>query len=624
MSALNLMSIDLRFPSPRPSDSIILRARFVTQDRGGIMSVNIQKICFLALLLPMVGTAEQTYPSSDWKDAPNPLASPLAEPGGSIRISASQYPKSFNYYLDNNSFSSDLFSLQFETLLSIHPVNLIYEPGLAESVTVSDDKQTFTFTMDPKAAWSDGTPITAHDVKWTVDMIKDPAILTGPHSVPFERIASPEVVDDRTVRFTATEVHWRTLLSLGSFHILPKHHFENFDFNKANFEFPVVSGRYKIKDIQEGFYVRLQLRDDYWDQDSERAQGTENFGTMEFRFYGERDTAYEAFKKGDIDLFAVYTAHRWVQQTTGEAFDRNWILKQRVFNSVPVGFQGFAMNLRRPLFQDKRVRLALAHLLDRERMNRTLMHNQYTLHRAYFEDLYDEANPCPNPLIAFDQEKARKLLAEAGWKANPATGFLEKDGTVFKVNFLTRSASSDKFLVIYKEDLKDVGIDLAIERKDWAAWVSDMDEYNYDMTWAAWGASLWKDPEGMWHSKEATRPSGNNITGYSNPKVDALIEKQRDLFDVTERNRIVREIDQLIYADVPYVLLWNSNNTRLLYWNRFGTPDTVLSKFGRDASAYAYWWVDLDAEADLNSAQNNGESLAPVLPDVHFDKVFQP
>jgi len=586
------------------------------------MKLNSRMMVLLAGLLPWAGMAEETFPRAAWKDAPNPLASALAEPGGTVRIFASQYPKSFNYFLDNNSFSSDLFGMQFETLLSTHPINLSYEPGLAASVTVSDDKKTFTFNMDPKATWSDGVPVTAHDVKWTVDMIKNPAVLTGPHSVPFERIDSPEVVDDQTVRFTATEVHWRNLLSLGSFSIMPKHHFENLDFNKANFDFPVVSGRYKISEVKEGFYVRLQRRDDYWDRDSERAQGVGNFGVMEFRFYGERDTAYEAFKKGEIDLFAVYTAHRWVQQTTGESFDRNWILKQRIFNSVPVGFQGFAMNLRRPLFQDKRVRAALAHLLDRERMNATLMHNQYTLHRSYYEDLYDEGNPCPNELVAFDKDKARDLLAEAGWEANPDTGFLEKDGIVFKVNFLTRSAASDKFLVIYKEDLKDVGIDLAIERKDWAAWVSDMDEYNYDMTWAAWGAGLWKDPESMWHSKEAARPSGNNITGYSNPAVDALIEKQRDIFDVGERNRIARDIDQLIYADMPYVLLWNSNHTRLLYWNRFGTPDTVLSKFGRESSAYSYWWVDPDAEADLGSARENNESLAPIDAEVYFDQVY--
>jgi microcin C transport system substrate-binding protein len=577
-----------------------------------------------ALFMALNAVAEERFPADSWKDRPNPLASPMAEPGGSIRIFGSQYPKSFNYYLDNNSFSSDLFGLQFATLLTVHPIHLGYEPGLARSVTVSNDKKTFTFSIDPKAAWSDGKPLTAHDVKWTVDMIKDPKILTGPHKVPFERIDSPVVIDDLTIRFTAQEVHWRNLLSLGSFQILPRHDFEGKDFNKANFEFPVVSGRYRISDIKEGFHVRLERRDDYWDRDSERSRGVGNFQTMEFKFYPERDIAYEAFKKGDIDLFAVYTAHRWVQQTTGETFDRNWILKQRVFNSVPIGFQGFAMNLRRPLFQDKRVRLALAHLLDRERMNRTLMHNQYTLHRSYFEDLYDDAHPNPSEGIPFDKDKARELLAEAGWSANPETGFLEKDGEVLKVNFLTRSAASDKFLVIYKEDLKDVGIDLGIERKDWAAWINDMEEYNYDMTWASWGASLWKDPEGMWHSKEASRPSGNNITGYRNPKVDELIEKQRDMFDVAERNRILQEIDRILCEDIPYVLLWNSNNTRLLYWNRFGTPGTVLSKYGREASAYAYWWVDPDAEADLESARDNGESLAPVEADIYFDRVYSP
>ena len=135
------------------------------------------------------------------------------------------------------------------------------------------------------------------------------------------------------------------------------------------------------------------------------------------------------------------------------------------------------------------------------------MHNQYFLHKSYYEDLYDREHPNPNALILFDKEAARHLLKEAGWEANPKTGILEKEGKSFLIKFLTRSASSDKFLVIYKEDLKDVGIDLIIDKKDWAAWARDMDEYNYDMTWAAWGAGIWKDPESMWHSKEANRPS---------------------------------------------------------------------------------------------------------------------
>ena len=251
------------------------------------------------------------------------------------------------------------------------------------------------------------------------------------------------------------------------------------------------------------------------------------------------------------------------------------------------------------------------------------MYNQYFLHRSYYEDLYDKNNPCPNPLIKMDKTKARDLLKQAGWIVNPQTGFLEKNGQKFSFKFLTRNSSSEKFLAIYAEDLKDAGIELVIDKKDWAAWARDMDEFNFQMAWAAWGSGIFKDPEGMWSSKEADRKSGNNITGFKNKKVDELIKSQKSIFDINKRNKILREIDQIVYNATPYVLLWNINFTRLLYWNKFGTPDTVLSKYGDERSAYWYWWLDQDSEADLLDALENKFALPPKASSIYFDQIFK-
>jgi len=577
--------------------------------------------CILGL--PVVAFADQSFPAPDWKDDYDPIASPDAEPGGKLSAFVSQYPKSFNYYLDNNVFNARLFGLMFENLLSTHPVDLSREPALADAWSISDDKKTFTFRIDDNARWSDGKPVTARDVLWTFEAIMKPENLTGPHKVGLEKFETPKILDDGRIQFTSREVHWRNLLSLGGFNILPAHIFAEKDFNKINFEFPVVSGRYRIDEVKEGQVVRLSRREDYWAASAKRGQGTASFQTLEFRFYAERETAFEAFKKGEIDFFAVYTAHRWVQQTEGDAFKNNHIIKQQVYNYNPVGFQGFAMNMRREPFKDLRVRRALAHLLDREKMNANLMHNQYFLHSSYYEDLYNPEHPCPNPIIPFDQEEARRLLKEAGWAANPKTGILEKNGKTLLIKFLTRSAASDKFLVIYKEDLRDVGIDLEIDKKDWAAWARDMDEFNYDMTWAAWGAGIWRDPESMWHSKEAARASGNNITGFTNRRVDELIEQQRGIFEIVKRNEILREIDGIVTGEVPYVLLWNINYTRLLYWNKFGMPKTVLDKFGDEDGAYGYWWLDPDSEADLADSRETDATLPSKPFKVEFDEAFE-
>ena len=578
-------------------------------------------VCMLILVV-VPAFADQHYPPAGWKDQPDPVASPYAVPGGEVHIYAGPSPKSLNYYLDNNVFTSQVFGAMYETLLSFDSVTLEYRPGIAMSWSISDDKQTFTFELDPRARWSDGTPITAWDVKWTFDAIMDPKNLTGSHKVSLERFQTPVVIDSHTIRFHARQPHWVNLLAVSGFNILPKRDFEHRDFNKINFDFPVVSGPYRIGRIEEGIYMTMERRSDWWGRQLPSSRHTSNFQTLKFMFFEERENAFEAFKKGLIDLFPVYTSRIWVNETTGEKFDNNWIVRQKIYNHHPVGFQGFAMNMRTPPFDDLRVRKAMAFLLNRELMNQTLMYGQYFLQRSYFEDLYSKAHPCPNDLVPYDPQTAGRLLAEAGWHANPATGFLEKEGHRFSFRFLSRDASVNKFLAIYAEDLKKAGIEMIIDQKDWAAWAKDMDQFNYQMTWAAWGASMFHDPEGMWASKEADRISGNNITGFKNTRVDELIETQKTIFDISKRNAIYRQIDQLIFDAYPYVLLWNIDYVRLLYWNKFGTPAWVLSKYGNEQSAYTLWWMDQDAVTDLNAAMRDHSPLPRKPADIHFDERF--
>ena len=519
--------------------------------------------------------------------------------------------------------NSRLFNLLFEKLLGINGLTLEFEPNLAGSWSVSADRTTFEFRLDERARWSDGVPVSARDVAWTYAAIMDPKNLTGPHKIAFERFHAPEVINDRTIRFTAKEVHWKNLLSLGSFHIFPAHVFQGKDFNKINFEFPVVGGAYRVESVREGIALTLKRREDWWQWEHASTRGIANFDRLKFRFFTERENAFAEFKTGNLDFYPVYTASRWATETTGKAYDNNWIIKQEVYNYNPIGFQGFAMNLRREKFADRRVRLALAHLLNREKMNQTIMHEAYFLHQCYFEDLHDEQTPCQGPDIRFDKDEARRLLGEAGWEANRDTGLLEKDGQPFIIHFLTRSQTSDKYLAIYQEDLNDVGIQLEIIRKDWAAWIRDMDEFNFDMTWAAWGAVVFKDPESLWHSREADRAGGQNITGYKNPEVDAMIDGLRTEFDINKRHSTVREIDAILANDIPYVLLWNLNYRRLLYWNKFGTPKTVLPKYSGEEGAYSFWWYDEDSAADLEYARETEHPLPGRDEIIVFDEVFQ-
>ena len=571
-------------------------------------------LCF-ARLLP---GAELTYPAEGW-DAPNPLASPDATPGGTLVLNGIQ-GKSLNGYLDNFSYTQQLFGALYETLLGMDPLTAEFTPGLALSWRISDDRLGFTFELDPAAKWSDGRPVTAEDVRWTWEKIMDPASDTGSSKLSLGAFDMPEVLGERTVRFRAREVHWRNLMSAGLFEILPKHAFENRDFNTLNFDFPVVSGPYRLGAFKENVSVTLERRNDWWARGRAMNQGINNFQTLTYRFFTDQDNAFEALKKGDIDIYAVYTARLWANETQGERFDKHWIVKQRVTNHQPVGFQGFAMNMRRAPYDDLRVRRALAMLLDRETLNRTFMYGAYFLHASYFEDLYinEFANTKP-ALIPFDPAAAQKLLTEAGWLRNAKTGALEKDGNPFTINVLTRDTTADRFLAFYAAELKKHGIELKIDRKDFASWMRDMQAFNFDMTWSAYGGGLFRDPEYMWSSTEATRPSGSNVTGFTDPEVDALIERQKTTFDIATRNAILRQIDAKLTAQVPYILLWNINSTRLLYWDKFGRPPTLLGKYGGESAATSLWWFDEDLAAELTDAMQNGDPL-PARPEEVFYK----
>ena len=398
------------------------------EGRGGDTSgmKRIAWIGLVGLLAAMAGAAEEVFPQTGWEEAPNPLASEWAQKGGMLVAYMGPYPKSFNYYLDQNTMSAELFGQFYETLLTQHPLTLELEPLLASRCVLGDDRKTFTFFMNPLARWSDGQPVTAEDVCWTFATIMDPKNLTGPHKIGLERFDPPEVLDAMTIRFVAKEEHWQNLLTLAGLQVLPRHVFAGQDFNLQNFEFPVVSGPYRLGVIREGLQVTLERRPDWWAADLPRFQHVANFDLLRFRFFEERENAFEAFKKGELDMFPVYTAHVWANQTRGKNYDRNWIVKQEIENKKPVGFQGIALNLRRPPLDDGRVRQALAHLYHREKMNTTLMHGAYFLHRSYFEDLYDAATPCNNPFYEFNKGRARALLAECQHLLSERLGELDQ------------------------------------------------------------------------------------------------------------------------------------------------------------------------------------------------------
>lgn len=605
---------------------------------------------FALLLLAAFGWstlfAAERFPSPDWKDEPDPSASPYAVPGGRLVYAGNNPPKSFNGYLDNNTFTQMVFSLLYSTMLSIDPRTGDFGPALADWWEISDDKSTYTFHINPQARWSDGTPVTAHDVKATFDAVTSEKSQAGAYQVEFSALSSPEIIDDLTLRFPCKEVHFRNLAAIGvSLKVMPKALIDqaraeceakgedpDLGFNNLNFNFtlkgqqiPLVGGPYYVSEHKEGQYLTLKRRPDWWCFALPSGKGIYNFDEIRIRFFFDQNNAYEAFKKGEVDTYAVYSARIWNTESVGERFEKNWIVKQSIHNHNPIGFQGIAMNMRKPPYDDIRVRKALAMLFDRRRMVRTLMYNSYFMLTSYFQDLYDEQNPCRNLCIEYDPDEALKLLFDAGFSINQQTGKLERDGKPFVVRILTRSAGDATYLALYKEALNRVGIDIEITQKDFATWMREVGEFNFEVTMSAYSGSLalFRDPEGMWASWYADTKNGSNLPGYKNPEIDALIRSQRDEFSVAKRSEILRKIDAIVTADVPNILTWNVDSTRLLYWNKFGVPDSVLGKYGDELNIPVYWWYDADSARELKAAMEQNLPLPGRPATVDYDHTVQ-
>ena len=548
----------------------------------------------------------------------DPIANTSAVAGGTYTSWGAGFPKSLNMWLDYNSFSTEVMSYLFENLVSLHSTKDEPVGILAKSWEISKDGKTFTFHLDPRARWSDGVPVTARDVQFYYDVIMNPKNMTPIFRVDLKRFSRPEIVDSVTVRIAATQTHWENFWTAAGLMAFPSHAWEGMDFNQINFDFPVVSGPYAVEEIKKERYVSLRRRTDWWGRSKKYNQNKYNFEHIKYRFMEDRNNALEAFQKGEFDAYPVYTASIWAQQTDFDQIKKGWVSKHRVYNREPKGFQGFAINLRKPVFQDVRVRQALSHLLNRELMNDKLMFNQYFLLNSYYPDLYPNNRNPDAPFYEYNPEKARKLLADAGWKSG-SDGVLVKDGQRFEISFPTSSTDLRHYNV-YVEDLKKVGISAKIEQLSQSTLSKRVDGHDFDLYWAAWGAGRLRDPEAVWSSSQADPIAANNYPGVKDKQVDSLIEAQKTEMDLGKRNAMLKQLDKRLNEIVPYVLLWQADNSRLLYWNKFGTPKHVLDKFSREDCIITYWFIDPVKEKALENARASNASLPVDTGDVKYEE----
>jgi microcin C transport system substrate-binding protein len=583
---------------------------------------------------PAGGTeASATLVEGEWQNAGDfpQVGSPKAKrdrPDHPLKIRWLSYPPTLRVDGPNSNLiqTRNIHFLMYESLIQIHPETEEFAPALANEWRIDTDEaaktQTFWYRIDERARFSDGRKVTANDVYWSFKHKvsadrKDPS-----NELVFGQFEEPVVVDERTIKVTTNKLNWRLFLYFGGIYIYPAEYAkisgEEYlkDYNWKMFP---GTGPYTLaaKDIKEGQSVTLHRRDDWWAEDTQWGKNTYNFGQVKFLVVRDVELYFEKFKKGEFDLFRVSRSQRWVVEIPQEQIVKDgWVQMRRIFNKAPQGFTGFALNMRRPPFDDVRVRKAFAHLFNIEKLNERLFYDQYGRVRSYIpgRDWGNEAN---NERINFDPDEAEELLYAAGYQDRNKDGWLvDEDGKILEVTLEYGVPSFQRIWLMVQEDYQKAGIKFNLKLIDQASLIKKVDERQFQLHYQTWGALLFPNPRTSWSSELADQNYNNNVPGFQNDEVDALLERYDVTLDRAEQKKITSRIDEIVFDAHPYALGWYANFERLLFWNRFGTPETYFTKIGEDPieQVMLLWWWDEEAASKLDAAMASGGKL-PVGPE---------
>ncbi len=544
---------------------------------------------------------------------------PNAPKGGTVTFSAIGTFDSFNPYIIKGEAAVGI-SLLYESLTTQSLDEPFSEYGLlAQSIEMPKDRSWVAFTLRPEARWQDGQLVTVEDVIWSLETLKE-------KGAPFYRyyyknVKTVEAAGERRVKFTFDQTTNRELpLIIGQLPILPKHYFEGREFDRTTLEPPLGSGPYRIKSFEPGRTVVYERVKDYWGADLPVNRGSNNFDEVRYEYYRDANVAMEAFKAGAYDIRQENSSKFWATAYVGPMFDAGLIHKEEIQHQLGTGMQGFAFNLRRPLFQDPKVRRALAYAFDFEWTNRTIMYGQYARTQSYFSNTELAAQGLPDeaelallepfrdqlPEEVFTQayqapsaegeggfrqnlRTALQLLNEAGWQVEGGK-LVNAQGQPFRFEILLDGPSFERHTLPFIKNLERLGVEATLRTVDPAQYQNRMDEFDFDMTVEAFGQSLspGNEQRDYWGSEAAEIPGSRNVIGIKNPVIDHLIDK---IIEAPTREDLVtatRALDRVLLWGHYVIPHWHTRSFRVAYWDKFDRPD-ANPPYGLPLFS---WWVD--------------------------------
>lgn len=464
--------------------------------------------------------------------------------------------------------SEDLYAqiIQGEVLEGLgirDPESLAWKPLLAKSWQISPDGLKITFQLRDNLRFSDGQPLTADDVVFTFDFIQNPKINCPRDRAYVDRIKSVTKDGPLEVTFTFKEPYFSELSIAAGWPIMPKHFYSKFTPEQFNNSvgYLLGSGPYKLEDPtgwKPGQFVTLVRNDNYWGVKPALKR-------ILFKDLSNDKARLASFINGDVD-FLWCTADQYADML----HDQSLIARSKHFNfDDPTSGYSFIgwnekLNGKPTFFADKRVRRAMTMLTDRQRMIQELEHGYATVATGPFWPKGKEADPGVKPW-PFDVEKARQLLAEAGFHFDAANGVLKTpDGQPFRfqLTYPSGSPTVDRLVLMLKDSYARVGIIMEPVALDWGSFTDMLDKRNFEAVTLAWGGTLDEDPYQIFDSSQMER--GDDFVSYQDPELDKTIEEARRTIDDAKRNELWHKVHRLLHEDQPYTFLFDRQSLRFI------------------------------------------------------------
>jgi microcin C transport system substrate-binding protein len=573
--------------------------------------------------VPILARAQTNFPNF-------PYVNPNAPKGGSITLAAIGSYDSFNPFILRGT-AANILSV-WDTLLRPNADEPAVAYGhLARAITVAPNRLSVTFDLRPEARFQDNTPVTAEDVAWTFRTLRD-------QGRPFYRAYYGDVSDvevkspTRVVFYFKSDENRELALILGEMPILPKHWWDGRDFTKPLTDPPLGSGPYKVGKFELGRSVTLDRVPDYWGANLPTARGLDNFDHVTTEYFRDATVAFEAFKAGQIDYRQENVAKNWATGYDFPALEKGLVKKEDVAEHLPTGMQGFVMNTRRPMFQDRRVRQALDYAFDFQWMNKNLFYGAYTRTESYFSNsdlassglpteaelklLEPFADKLPAELFTTEFKlpvtdgsgnnrpqlvQALALMKQAGWEVKDRK-LVNAQGQQMAFTILLPDPTFERVALPYVQSLDKIGIAANVRTVDPSQYQHLTDDFDFDMTITVFPESdvPGNEQRDFWSCSAAKEQGSQNLAGICDPAVDALTQKIIAANDRTELATATHALDRVLLWNWYVVPNWHTDQIRVAYWNRYARPPQKV----RTGIVFNDWWFDKQKAAATDKAQS--------------------